>query len=132
MKHFIDVIKRVMKMCFVMLLINFKNCRIEENKEVKMSYLIIKRDKRENFDDAIVFEIIDVYDIDVFDVINEMTNDVIDDSINVEKIAIDVNDAFDAFDAFDVEKNEIDEVDFSITKNEVDFSSFVCFVRTCS
>ena len=59
------LLKRVIKNRFVILLINFEICKIdnkcEKNKEiikkivkkVKISYFIVKRDKRENFNNAI-------------------------------------------------------------------------------
>ena len=69
-----------MKMRFVMLLIDSWNCKIEKNEKVEKSYLIVKRDKREKIFDFFDFETIFVHDIDIFDVVNKVTNDVIDDT----------------------------------------------------
>ena len=74
-----DILKRVMKKRFVMLLINLKSCRIDEcekvDEKVEKSIVIVKRDNRENkinyFDRKTIF----VHNIDFFNVVNEKTKE---------------------------------------------------------
>ena len=106
-----DVLKRVMKKRFVMLLINLKICRIGEcekiDEEIKRLLMIVKRGKRKNVVNFFDRETIFVYDIDFSDVVDEKTNET-----NKVRNAI-------------VVKEEINE---KSETNEKDF--FVCFVRT--
>ena len=150
-----------MKMRFVMLLIDFWDCKIdckcEKNEKVKKSYLIVKRDKRDDFDVMTDFKTISIHDNVFFDVAIDVTNEKVDDSINVEKIAIDETNAIDVIDdinnvtnvenfAIDVwnddidvtnvnenETNEINEITMMIAENEKNFFDFLqCLMRTCS
>ena len=96
-----------LKSRFAMLLIDSKNCKIEENEEVKKSYLIVKRDKRDDFIDF-NNETIAVHDIDDFDVADD-----VDTKTN--------------------KKTNVKNVEKKVTaeKNEKDFFDFLlCFVRT--
>ena len=94
----------------------------------------MKHDKRDDIDEMTNFEIISIHDNDFFDVAIDMTNeiivvanDVVDNSINVEKI--------DDIDVENVEKNETNEVNeiiMMIVKNEKNFFDFLqCLMRTC-
>ena len=67
---------------------------------MKISYFIVKRDRRENFDNVIDREIISIQNIDFLDVVIVVTNKIIDkidnfnkttkDEINNINIAIDI------------------------------------------
>ena len=80
--------------------------KYEKNDEIKKSYLIVKRDKREDFVDVFDREITSIYDIEFFDV-----------------VVCNANDA-------NEKTNEKNEVINAIVTNDFDF--FTCFVRTCS
>ena len=112
-----DVLKRVMKSRFVMLLIALLNCKIEKDDEVERLYLTIKRDKRDDVFDFFDRETTSVHDIDFFDVVNDVTNNVV--VVVDDVIAVDIKD------------EETDEKTNAIVV-EVNFSRFACFVRTCS
>ena len=108
---FIDVAnENVMKNRFAMLLIEFDCCRVDdncdENEKVKKSYLIVNRDKRDDFDDVIDRETISAQNIDFFDVACDV---------------IDVKDKI----------NEINEVNNAVVTKMIE-NFFACFVRTCS
>ena len=117
-----DVLKRVRKNRFVMLLIDFWNCKIDVkceknekvNKEVKISYFVIKRDRRENVVVDFDRETISTQNIDFFDVEVDVINEVIDeiDEINNVNIAIDV--WSNNVDVKDVNENKVDEVTVAI------------------
>ena len=78
-----DVLKRVIKKRFVMLLINLKNCKINECEKVdekikrliKKLIVIVKRDRRENEINCFDRETIFVHNIDFRDVVNKKTNE---------------------------------------------------------
>ena len=80
-----DVLNRVMKKRFVILLIDLKNCKIDKckkvKKEIKKSYVIVivNRDKRENVVDCFDCEIIFVYNIDFRNVVNDVKNEKINE-----------------------------------------------------
>ena len=89
-----------------MLLTNLKSCRIDECEKVERScvIVIVGRDRRECAFDCFGREIISVHDIGFRDVVNVVTHDVVDKTEGVVIVII----------------------------VGVGFSSFVCFVRTCS
>ena len=58
----------------------------------------MKRDKRDDFDVMTDFKTISIHDNVFFDVAIDVTNEKVDDSINVEKIAIDETNAIDVID----------------------------------
>ena len=112
-----DVLKRVKKKRFVMLLINIKVCKIDEcekvEKEIKRSIVIVNRDKRKNvvnFDHETIF----VYNIDFFDVVNEKTDEKADEknnSIVIKKVKeIEINEKINEKNE---KKNEKDKANFS-------------------
>ena len=80
-----NVLKRVIKKRFVILLIDLKNCKINEcekvEKEIKKLYVIIivSRDKRENVIDCFDCEIIFVHNIDFRNVVNDIESEKINE-----------------------------------------------------
>ena len=76
-----DVLNRVMKNRFFMLLINFWNDKIDdkcdENEEIKKSYFIVERNERENVVNVFDLEIISVHDIEIFYVLKEENDAVV-------------------------------------------------------
>ena len=94
--------------------------------------MIVNRDKRENVVNDFDREAISAHDIEFFDVLNVVICEIIDEANKIENEAIDENIAIDVNVAND-NANEINEINNSIVVNEkVDFSVFICFVRTCS
>ena len=92
-----NVLNRVVKKRFVMLLINLKNCRTDEcekiSEEVKRSYaMIVSRDKREDEINCFDFEVISAYDIDFRDVVNEKINEETNEETDEKKKEINAKD----------------------------------------
>ena len=136
---FIDV-----KNELVTLLIDFENCKIEKDKTVNKSYLIIvKRDIREREINCFDRETISVHNMRIFDVaddfieiINDEKNDEVVDAIDVKNEKNEKNEKTNSIVVKD-EKNEKNETNnFIVIKNEnvnaKNFDFFACFVRTCS
>ena len=111
--------------------------------------IIVSRDIREDFANAIVDrKVVFVQNIEIFDVANDVTNEINVDKTNDFIEIINDEKSDEVVDAIDVknEKNEKvnstvvkDEKDEKNEKNEKDeknnaknFDFFACFVRTCS
>ena len=82
-----------------MLLTDFWDCKIDAkcekdekvNEEVKISYFVVKRDKRENVVIDFDREAISVQNIDFFDVEADVVDEVIDEINEVSNVNIAIN-----------------------------------------
>ena len=107
----------VLKSRSAILLIEFDCCtndnNCDEDEEIKKSYFIVKRDKREDVSTFFDREITSVHDIDFLNIVNVVTCDV---------VAVDMTNEI---------NEKINDVNNAIVA-EIAEDFFACFVRTCS